>query len=180
MADRKPLDNDGFGEAFTLYFKELMHFVNGYVRDRDAARDIVHDAFLSLWNNRERLDAATPLRAYLITLARNNAFNYLKHLRVLDARREEVGALWADAGEEMARHEQRLARLDEKLRELPAKQREIIVKCFLEGMTYKQVADELSITVNTVKTHLTRGLNFLRDELQEDPILLLFSAREKK
>jgi RNA polymerase sigma-70 factor (ECF subfamily) len=47
-------------------------------------------------------------------------------------------------------------------------------------MTYTQAAVEMNISVNTVKTHLARGLNFLREELQEELFLLFFIARGKK
>ena len=176
MANKR-VDSENFEEIFNLYFKDLMHVVYGYIRDKEVAKDIVHDVFLALWNNRERLDATTPLKAYLVTLSRNYAFNYLKHRRVLDAKQEEIAALWENAAGELDEYEARLARLEEKLKELSDKQREVIAGCFMEGKTYKQVADELHITVNTVKTHLTRGLNFLRDELREEPLLLLLSCR---
>jgi RNA polymerase sigma-70 factor (ECF subfamily) len=180
MKNGKYLDQEGFDDVFKRYFNDLTRFTRGYVRDREAAKDIVHDAFLSLWNNRARLDASIPLKAYLITLTRNLSFNYLKPRRVLDVRQGEIIASWEEANEELEQHERRLVRLEEKLKELPGKQREIIVKCFLDGMTYKQVAEEMSISVNTVKTHLSRGLNFLRGELQDDLFLLLFISREKK
>ena len=52
-----------------------------------------------------------------------------------------------------------------------------MVKCVVEGKKYKEVAEELDITVNTVKTHITRALKFLRDELQEDLIMLLLCLK---
>ena len=50
-----------------------MGFVYGYVRDEEVAIDIVHDTFLTFWNNRKRLDLSYSAKSYLFTLAQNYA-----------------------------------------------------------------------------------------------------------
>lgn len=89
------------------------------------------------------------------------------------------------SAEELDDYERRLQRLEEKLELLSEKQREVLVKCVVEGRKYKEVAEEMDISLNTVKTHITRALKFLRDELQDDLVLLFmlgnkaFKYREK-
>ena len=53
------------------------------------------------------------------------------------------------------------------------------MKCFVEGQTYKDVADEMGISVNSVKTHISRGLKFLRNELKEEMVMLFLLKRER-
>ena len=81
------------------------------------------------------------------------------------------------ANEDLNDYENRLARLEEKLALLSDKQREVLVKCVVEGKKYKEVAEELNITLNTVKTHITRALKFLREELQDDLVMLFILYR---
>ena len=171
------LDNKTFEDLFELHFTKLMGFVFNYVRDEEVAKDIVHDAFLTLWSNRKRLNPVYPVKSYLFTLAQNCALNYLMHLRVVTGNEQAVTELLEAANEELDDYEKRLVRLEEKLAQLPEKQREVLVKCVVEGKKYKEVAEELDITVNTVKTHITRALKFLRDELQEDLIMLLLCLK---
>ena len=171
------LDNKTFEDLFELHFTKLMGFVFNYVRDEEVAKDIVHDAFLTLWSNRKRLNPVYPVKSYLFTLAQNCASNYLRHLRVVTGNEQAVTELLEAANEELDDYEKRLVRLEEKLAQLPEKQREVLVKCVVEGKKYKEVAEELDITVNTVKTHITRALKFLRDELQEDLIMLLLCLK---
>ena len=171
------LDNKTFEDLFELHFTRLMGFVFNYVRDEEVAKDIVHDAFLTLWSNRKRLNPVYPVKSYLFTLAQNCALNYLRHLRVVTGNEQAVTELLEAANEELDDYEKRLVRLEEKLAQLPEKQREVLVKCVVEGKKYKEVAEELDITVNTVKTHITRALKFLRDELQEDLIMLLWCLK---
>ena len=171
------LDNKIFEDLFELHFTKLMGFVFNYVRDEEVAKDIVHDAFLTLWSNRKRLNPVYPVKSYLFTLAQNCALNYLRHLRVVTGNEQTVTELLEAANEELDDYEKRLVRLEEKLAQLPEKQREVLVKCVVEGKKYKEVAEELDITVNTVKSHITRALKFLRDELQEDLIMLLWCLK---
>ena len=171
------LDNKTFEDLFELHFTKLMGFVFNYVRDEEVAKDIVHDAFLTLWSNRKRLNPVYPVKSYLFTLAQNCALNYLRHLRVVTGNEQTVTELLEAANEELDDYEKRVVRLEEKLAQLPEKQREVLVKCVVEGKKYKEVAEELDITVNTVKTHITRALKFLRDELQEDLIMLLWCLK---
>ena len=171
------LDNKTFEDLFELHFTKLMGFVFNYVRDEEVAKDIVHDAFLTLWSNRKRLNPVYPVKSYLFTLAQNCALNYLRYLLVVTGNEQAVTELLEAANEELDDYEKRLVRLEEKLAQLREKQREVLVKCVVEGKKYKEVAEELDITVNTVKTHITRALKFLRDELQEDLIMLLLCLK---
>ncbi|MBC5622888.1 MULTISPECIES: RNA polymerase sigma-70 factor [Butyricimonas] len=166
-----------FEDLFKSYFQDLMRFVCSYVNDEEVAKDIVHDVFFALLRNKKRLDVSYSMKSYLFTLARNYALNYLKHLRVVAMNEREVSDLLENAGEELGVYEERLNRLNEKLAELPEKQREVLMKCFVEGRKYKDVADEMEISVNSLKTHISRGLKFLRNELREDVVLLMFTLK---
>ena len=166
-----------FEDLFKSYFQDLMRFVCSYVNDEEVAKDIVHDVFFALLRNKKRLDVSYSMKSYLFTLARNYALNYLKHLRVVAMNEREVSDLLENAGEELGVYEERLYRLNEKLAELPEKQREVLMKCFVEGRKYKDVADEMEISVNSLKTHISRGLKFLRNELREDVVLLMFTLK---
>ena len=166
-----------FEDLFKSYFQDLMRFVCSYVNDEEVAKDIVHDVFFALLRNKKRLDVSYSMKSYLFTLARNYALNYLKHLRVVAMNEREVSDLLENAGEELGVYEERLNRLNEKLAELPEKQREVLMKCFVEGRKYKDVADEMEISVNSSKTHISRGLKFLRNELREDVVLLMFTLK---
>lgn len=175
------LDSSNFEKLFRLHFANLTGYVYGFVKSEEAAKDIVHDAFLTLWNNRGRVDTSYSLKAYLFTLSQNYALNYLRHRRVVVANEREIGEWFESAPGEWNEYEWRLACLAEKLPELPEKQREVLHKCIIEGKKYKEVAEELGVSPNTVKTHITRALKFLRDEIPDNlMMLLLFRKKNKK
>ena len=173
------LNSDSFESLFKSHFGDLVGFVCSYVNDEEVAKDIVHDVFLVVLKNQKKLDTSYSLKSYLFTLSKNYALNYLKHLRVVAMNEREVVEALQNADEELDDYEQRMARLNEKLDELPEKQREVLMKCFVEGQTYKDVADEMGISVNSVKTHISRGLKFLRNELKEEMVMLFLLKRER-
>ena len=84
----------------------------------------------------------------------------------------EVTELLESAADELAEYDERFARVEEKLALLPDKQREVFLKCVVEEKKYQEVADELEESINTIKKHMSRALKFLRDELQDESILL--------
>ena len=173
------LNSDSFENLFKSHFGDLVGFVCSYVNDEEVAKDIVHDVFLVVLKNQKKLDTSYSLKSYLFTLSKNYALNYLKHLRVVAMNEREVVEALQNADEELDDYEQRMARLNEKLDELPEKQREVLMKCFVEGQTYKDVADGMGISVNSVKTHISRGLKFLRNELKGEMVMLFLLKRER-
>lgn len=166
------ISEKSYEELFNLWFEDLMRFVCSYVRDEEIAKDTVHDVFYTIWRNREKLDISKSMKSYLFTLARNYALNYLRHRKVTLANEQWLASNMKNIQEELDDYELRMARLDRKLKELSQKQHELLELCFVKGITYKEAADELHITVNTVKTHIQRALRFLRAELNEDLILI--------
>ena len=173
------LDNENFENLFRSHFHDLLGFANSFVRDEEVAKDIVHDSFLSLWKNRHRLDASQPVRPFLFTLVQNYALNYLKHQQVVTLNQPDIIHAFRQASTEIEEHDQRLSRIKTKMAELPSKQQEVVQKCIVEGQKYKEVAEELGISVNTIKTHITRALRFLREELQQDIVLLFILNRQE-
>lgn len=167
-----------FEDLFNQYFNDLMGFVCGYVGDEEIARDIVHDVFLTFWNHREHLDFSRSLKSYLFTLSRNYALNYLRHRKVVAHNEEALIREMENIQDEWEDYDRKMEHLQAGLAALPDKQREVLIKCFVEGKRYQEIADEMDISLNTVKTHLKRAVHFLREELP-DGLVLLFMLKYK-
>lgn len=171
------LDQKQFDEMFGLYYKDLTCFVYSFVNDREVARDVVHDLFLNLWRNRTAIDPSRSVKSYLFSMAHNQALNYLKHQRVIALNERGVAEELKGYEGNTEELEQRLARVRQKVQELSEQQRAVVLKCCVEGKMYREVAAEMNISENTVKTHLTRAMKFLREELREDLILVFMLCK---
>ncbi|MDE6311264.1 MAG: sigma-70 family RNA polymerase sigma factor [Muribaculaceae bacterium] len=155
---------DDIEQLFRDNYKAMLTFANCLLHDSEVARDIVHDVFASLMS--EEVKYVTP--SYLISAVR---FRCLKHIRntstherlnkmyALDLHEIE-GEDWPD-DEDMAK----LRKVIERF--LPEQTRRVVHLRFESGMTYKDIAEEISISQVAVYKHLRHAMNILRQNFNQ-------------
>lgn len=156
-------------KAFELLFHtlntRLIKFSIFYIRQKEAAEEIVSDVFVKCWENRKNLNAITNPETYLFVAVKNQSFNYLKkysniHLVQIEDSDEVKFVNTVDPGKELERKELHFL-LDQAIATLP-QQACIIFKLIKEnGMKYKEVAEILNISPRTVQTQLFRAMKKL-------------------
>ena len=154
-----------FEDSFKRFFKPLCFHAMSFVKDADIAKDIVHDVFLTTWTQREKIDFTQPMLPYYLSLTRNRSLNYLDHLKVR-ARHEEnesyKNLLYAET--DYSEHEELIRQIMNRINQLPDRCGEVMRLCFIECKKYKEIAEILGVSVNTVKTHISLGLKILYEE----------------
>ncbi|WP_158643012.1 RNA polymerase sigma-70 factor [Mucilaginibacter ginsenosidivorax] len=156
-------------KAFELLFHNLntrlIKFCIFYIRQKEAAEDIVSDVFIKCWESRKSLTEVTNPETYLFVAVKNQSFNYLKkfsniHLVQIEASDEVEFVNTFDPEKELERKELHFL-LDKAIASLP-QQACIIFKLIKEdGMKYKEVAEILNISPRTVQTQLFRAMKKL-------------------
>ena len=152
-----------FEQLFKNYYAPLRGYCQGIVMDKQVSEDIVQDAFVYLWNNRKTLDIKTTIQTYLYSTVRQRT-----HLPRL--------AEFIIYLQESEYSEEELIKLEEAkkiLQELPEQCRIVFVMNCMDGKKYKDIAEELNISVNTVKTHLSKAYRKFREKLDDKTYLLL-------
>lgn len=165
-------------EVFGERRKQWVRFAYSYVRDREAAEDIVMNAFACVWERRNELQKDTNIPALLLTAIKNGSLNHLKRLEVRmraeqhvgEMRRRElalrISTLEACNPEQVFCDEiQKL--MQETLSELPPTSREVFVLSRIENRPNKEIALYLDLSVKTVEFHITRSLKQLRAKLKD-------------
>lgn len=163
------------------YWQRLHKFAQIYVLDAEAAKEIVQDAFLALWNCRQTLSDDTCLITYLMVVCRNKCLNYLKSLRLecveIDAltdtdvyRRSNIYVLEDEALEILVTKELTTA-IESSLSKLSPRTREIFTMSRYEGLKNREIAERRDITVKAVEFHISKALNQLRQDLSRDYLL---------
>lgn len=155
--------------VFRQHYAELCTFVAGLTGSVEGAEDVVHDVFLAIGRAPERwLEAGDALRPMLYVAARNRALDVLRWRRVRERYAERVAlqaaAAPADPEEVLAQREIERA-FDAAVAGLSARMREIYLLHRLEGLTYREIADRLGISVKTVEVQMGRALKKLREQL---------------
>ena len=144
--------------------RSLVRMARLFVDDRNAAEDLVQEAFIRLARSAHRINdeakAAAYLRSIVLNLARDHnrrGLVSLRHRLPLDAERAE------EEDELVLRDDQR--QVLDALRELPHRQRDCLVLRYYQELGIDGIAETLGISRNSVKTHLRRGLAALESAL---------------
>ena len=142
-------------------------YAEKYIEDQDMAKDLVQELFLKLWELFEDFNSEIAIRAYLYKSIRNATINFLEHQKVADKylKRKIV---------EIRNEKNFLSQVIEKethriihqaIEELPDKRKKIILLS-IQGKTNPEIAKELDISVNTVKTQKADAYKQLRKSLE--------------
>lgn len=149
-----------------------------YVRDEQIAEEIVQEVFINIWERRESLTITTSIKSYLFTAIRNRSFNYLKLQLPKEQKKVDldgVGFMEEDSREQEMIMDELKEYVHSAIESLPNKCRIIFNLSRNAGMTYKEIAEELDISVKTVENQIGLALKKLRENLNPiwDKIMLL-------
>lgn len=155
-----------FEEQFRIHYVFLCTAAYYVVEDEDAARDIVQDFFLYCWNKRHLIRITHDFKSYAVRAIRNASLNYLK--KSGKTKLEEIHVIEALTSyfplEDEEDEEQRNKALWAAVSRLPEQRRKIFLMSNRDGLKYKDIAANLGISINTVKTQIKLALMFLRKE----------------
>ena len=166
----------GDTSALEYFFREdtevLYYRAEVFVNDNLAAEDSVQEEFFRFWQLLKNLKITDSVPGYLCKAVDHRCHNYLEHLKV--KHRYEESQKWEEVMEEVSEDEEELNIMRERLKmfvdSLPEKCREIFILACIEGLKYKQVAEKLDVSVNTVKTQLKSAYSKLRAEFNENDL----------
>lgn len=167
----------GDARAFEALFRELHPALVGFAatlaESREAADDLVQEAFVRVWERRARLDPARSVRALLYQTVRNLGLN---RIRDRSTRQDKLDGLAADAPppvitpDALAEAAGTGDRLRAWVAALPDRQREAIRLTRFEGLSHDEAAEVMGVSPRTVNNHLVRALRTLRERLDRfDP-----------
>lgn len=156
----------GLKSLFELYHQSLCVFALRFLDDFDEAEDVVQETFVQFWEKKHYNSVSSSLKSYLYMTVRN------KSLRRLEQRKTVFMDEFEDYVDRMIEEkrdnslvEERKEKLRKELDKLPEKSREVLTRIVFHGLKYKEVAEELDISFNTVKTQFSRALKQLRHSM---------------
>ena len=161
---KKPDKEERFRELFLTMHPKLIRYAMTLTGDEEEAKDIVNEVFGRAWEEFSSL-SEQPV-AWLYTSVRNGCLNRLKHLQVEQSNIEAIVlATQADVDNGYWEHEKLLQQAEAIARSLPEPTCTILRLCYWEKKTYKEVAELLGISPDTVKKHISKALRMLREEM---------------
>ena len=152
------------------YYYPMRLWAGKYICSNALAEELVSDCFIRLWERRKFIIIEKSIKSYLYLMLRNAL--------VSQARKEKniafVGLenMPEVPDETEVRNQEYYAELYRAIQKLPDQRRKILELAAFESLTYKEIADRLGISVNTVKTQMGRAYQFLKEELDPNNFVL--------
>lgn len=168
---------------FSIYFPRLNDFARNVIRDNVLSQDIVQEIFVKVWEKRTEIESIN-LEAFLFRLVRNRCIDYIKHLKVVNNRMQEIQL--SSKYEELYRIdfvgnepyvliEQELKlKIENTIQHLPERCREVFILSRMKGLKNKEIAEMLNINIKNVERHLSRAMQSFRENFSNEiPIALV-------
>ena len=151
-----------YKNVFNHFYKGLVIYANNFLFDQEASEDVVQEVFISLWENAKNIDIKTSLKAYLYAMVRNKCLNYLKSVKITDELNviDLNSMLVLEEDLDLISQEEKTMLYNHILKIIetfPESMQEVFKLKFIENYKYEEIADEMGISVNTVKTQLKRA-----------------------
>lgn len=162
-----------FKTIFEEYFSSLYYYAVKIIHDDKIAEDIVQEIFLDLWKKRDEL-YVNKIANYLYTAVRFRCMNHIRHQKVKgDYSEKRIREYEPQIDDSIIMIEEEMVKEINKLINSMPEQRKKVFQLFLDGLSQDEIASELNISVNTVKTHKLNARQFLRDHLKNSLYILL-------
>ena len=175
-------DKQAFRLFFDEYYSSLCLYANSFVNNLDLSQDLVSDCFVRLWERKENIHVESSLKNYLQLSVRNSVYSYL---RSPENRKADLNSMIArlentPVEEYNLEKEETILRIGKLIDELPEQRKKILEMAAFQGKSYREIAEILDISVNTVNTQMSRAYRFLRDRLTAENLMLLFFFKRLK
>jgi len=170
-----------YKNVFNHFYKGLVIYANNFLFDQEASEDTVQEVFISLWENAKNIEIKTSLKAYLYAMVRNRCLNYLKSVKITDDLNviDLNSILVVDEDLDLISEEEKTILYNHILKiieSFPESMQQVFKLKFIENYKYDEIAHEMGISVNTVKTQLKRAKIKISESLVVILILLSINS----
>lgn len=162
-----------FQDLFHDLYPSLCLFANKYLNNKAEAEDIAQESFVELWKQKSKFETVSHIKSFLYLSIKNKCINALKHNKV---KNKYIGSLSLDHVsffEEQVIKTEVIHEINKAVNNL-SKQRKEIILLAMQGLKNVEIAEELDISINTVKLQKKIAYKLLREKLGKTVFLILF------
>lgn len=169
-------DHAAFQQLYGIHAAAVFARIKRLVHRTEWTEELHQDVFMRIWEQRHRLEADTPFQAIVMRTAKSVAVDFYRKAirdRQLQEQLVAVATEGYDPLEGDTIDEATYEALRAAIAKLPAQRQQVFTRIKLDGKSYQEVADELGISLSTVKDHMAKAMTFLRAELTQQQRMLL-------
>ncbi len=163
---------NGNHEAFKKFFDRYNAFLLNYLMKRgtakEAAKDLVQQAFVMIWEKRDEIDETKSLRAFLFKIGYTRMLNLFRdHSKFDEEADPEENTSYEEPEDEDNKRAELNSAIEQAISAMPEKRQEVFRLCFIQEFTYKEAAQVLDVSVKTVENHMGLALKDMRESLKQ-------------
>lgn len=177
-------DKKAYDFLMYSYYQKLCSYAFTLTNDSFKSEDIVQNVMVKLWEHRKNIQFNKSIKSYLYRSVYNEFIDsFRKDAKIIFIEKKYIEALDVIVEDDNLDIEQLISEVNEEINKLPKKCKQVFLLNKKEGLTHKEIAIHLNISIKTIEGHMTRAFKILNKKLGEkiEPLLfLLFGFRANK
>lgn len=160
-------DLEAFELILSFYEKVIFNYCLRITKNKEEAKDITQETFIKVYTHRKSIDPEKKIKTWIFTIATNTAYDFLRSKKrkketTLNEEDETIAGL-----ETYYPKEGLVSDVEKALFKINPDYRKVLLLFYQQGFKYEEIAEILSIPLNTIKTHISRGKEELKELLKE-------------
>lgn len=163
-------DERVFEQVFREHYKVLCGYAIKFLKEKEAAEEIVQDVFFKLWEKRETLEITTSLKSYLFRAVHNRCLNTVKHIDIRENYKAENEERIKSEEENLTEHFNQFElqqQIQKAIDTLPEQRQKIFKLSRFQGLKYREIAEQMELSEKTVEAQMSKALKTLREALKD-------------
>lgn len=167
-------DQEALKDLLHLYHNYLVVVGLRYLSDRQRVEDVIHDTFADLWNKQKEIKIQSGVKSFLRGAVVNKCLAIIRkdsRITLVEEHSYDLTDTKASVDQIIDRDNLQLA-IDEIIQSLPEKCRQVFKLSRIDGLSQKEISEQLGISKKTIENHMTKALKRLRSELKRKEFLI--------
>jgi len=166
-------DEEALQILIKRYLQPIYNFVHSSIRDPEQAEDITQDVFIKAWAHLKSFDDSKNFKVWIYTIAKHSVYDFLRKKKsipfsFLEKENEVYEVVDVEPlPDKILRDADSGKKLDAALVKLPVNYRELVILYYQNGFNFREIAEILKTSVNTVKSRHLRAVGMLKKILKK-------------
>ena len=177
MANMETIDKDilirakagdlgAFECILSFYEKAVYNYCLRILKNPHNATDVTQDTFIKVYTHRKTIDPSKNIKTWIFTIATNTTYDFLRAKKRKNEISLDENNETNSSSEAYYPKEGIVSDVDKALEQINPEYKNVLLLFYQQGFQYQEIADILEMPINTVKTHISRGKEQLKDKLK--------------
>lgn len=166
LSELKQGSESAYKQLFYTYFTDLVYYANHFLKNRELAEDLVQELFIVFWYEKKYLSVHSGLEGYLFRALRNSCLNQLRNDKRNNQKLSRIVAETLSDEGIRSENEDVIEEIYGAFHRLPGQCKAVFTLCCMQGLKYHEAAEQLGLSIGTIRTHMGRAFKSLRSALQ--------------